>query len=269
MKSKKFLWLVVALILFCWVYEGQKFRPASIIRDIFSIVAYPVLKITHTITTYFKKTQEQRLSHQELKTLVTRLRTQNKELLSHVISLKSTLYFHELTSPLIEFQERYNRPLERCAQVIMRTLNNQEQTILVDRGSRHGIKKDMVAVWYNYLVGRVQEVFPLFSTIVLITDKRCTIAALCPDSKAYGIMQGLNDPQLLSLGYVDHLASMKVGFDIVSSGQGIIFPQGFGLGTVIECQKGPLYYSLIVKLPYKVDQIEYCHLMLKSELPED
>jgi len=63
-------------------------------------------------------------------------------------------------------------------------MSENAQFILVDGGSRQGVKKDMVALHNNCLIGRVDDVYPWYCKICLITDPACKVAAYCAKTGA-------------------------------------------------------------------------------------
>ena len=59
------------------------------------------------------------------------------------------------------------------ARVISRSPDNWYSTLVVDRGSQDGVKKDMVVVSDAGLVGRVDAVWPHTADVILILDPEC------------------------------------------------------------------------------------------------
>lgn len=68
--------------------------------------------------------------------------------------------------------------------------------------------------------------------MVLITDKHSEVAAYTNITNANGIVKGINNPDECELIYVNHLLSVSDEDLVLSSGQGLVFPEGFCLGQV-------------------------------------
>ncbi len=103
----------------------------------------------------------------------------------------------------------------------------------------------MIAVYKGCLLGRVCEVYPWFSKLELITDKSCKIAAHGLLSKASGIYQGTNSESLAQLNHVSHLAMLQDNDVLISSGEGLVFPRGFGLGKIKRFHVDGLFFYLM------------------------
>jgi rod shape-determining protein MreC len=124
----------------------------------------------------------------------------------------------------------------------------------------------MVAVYNSCLVGKVIEVYPWYCKVGLITDSECKIAAFCAKTTTNGILEGLNKDDVMMLRYVSHLSQVMEGDVIVSSGQGLIFPAGFGLGTIIHIAKENLFYTIRVKPMIDLQSVQHCIIIAKEQI---
>ncbi len=143
-------------------------------------------------------------------------------------------------------------------------------------GSSQGIKKDMVALYCNAIVGRVTQVYPWYCKVCLVTDADCKIAALClssvalakvgPEKGVSGIHEGINDSLYTAMRYISHLESVNVADDVLSSGEGLIFPKGFALGKVVAADKGELFYTITIQPALNFHTLRYCTLIAKENI---
>ena len=192
------------------------------------------------------------------------LEQERDDLLSELIALRSAQEFMRETVELQQYRRRYKTDICRLAHVMLKHLNDHEQYVLVDQGSAHGVHKDMVAVYKNALVGRVTQVYPHWSKVVLITDPLCKVAVTCMQTKASGIAEGVCKRDCFTVTHVNHLDRIKEGDYIISSGAGLVFPKGFGLGTVLDYTQEGLFYTVTAKPLIPIDRIEYCYLLTKG-----
>jgi rod shape-determining protein MreC len=262
MKHRWFLGALLAILLFFMI--RMAWLPTAAIRLAASAVAYPFLLMQNVVTTRLDHWRQHRATRQEMLEFIAHLRKQNKELLASNIALQGQLNFMRHIEELTEFKKRYASDNSLLAQVLVRTFHDQEHSFIVGRGSFHGVEPDMVAVWHHCLIGRVSDVYPFYSKVMLITDARCKIAAECQGSHAQGIIQGMYDLTYLALCYVDHLVPLELNELVISSGQGIIFPSGFSLGILKSYQSGQLYHTIVVKVPCDLTAIDYCYLIAKG-----
>lgn len=185
------------------------------------------------------------------------------DLLSAHIQLQATTDYYDQIKELVDFKKRYTDQCIGIAQILERYTGDDEQYVLIDKGSRDGVHDRMVLVHKDMLVGRVHQVFPLYSKCLLITDERCKIGAYCANTKAEGVTKGCNnDP--MTLEYVSHLSTMQERDLIISSGQGLIFPRGFGIARVTDFSKDDLLYHVSCRPLIDICRLRFCCLMEKS-----
>jgi rod shape-determining protein MreC len=224
----------------------------NLIDDTASTLLYPFLKVHSWTIEPLKYWYAHRTMIQHLEDQLSRERMQKELLLAENIELKSARSF-----------KRYALN-GTIAHILYRKITDQEHIIVVDKGSREGIVKDMVAIHNNCLIGRVDHVYPWYSQIRLITDKTCKVAAYCAKTGAKGIHQGCNKAADCDLAHVSHLETVEPEDMVLSSGAGLVFPQGFALGKVKTFQTDDLQHKITVEPLVSIDQIDYCLLTAKG-----
>ncbi|HVX01058.1 MAG TPA: rod shape-determining protein MreC, partial [Candidatus Babeliaceae bacterium] len=150
------------------------------------------------------------------------------------------------------------------ADIILKQLTPEQQFFLVDAGSHKGITVGMVAVYKNCLVGKVTEVYPFYSKIVLITDSSCKISAFCLRTKAQGIHEGENSLDTTHLSYVSNLEAVQEDDLVLSSGEGLVFPRGFGLARVKYVELKDFKYTILLQPLVDFHTLTQCSLILKG-----
>lgn len=227
-----------------------------------SCIMAPFLRVQHfllfPIKNYYNRACTQHAQH------IMALELERDQLVSELIALKGSKDFIQGSRELVRYQKRYDPNDYILAQIVERNMDTVEQSVLVDRGSRHGVLQDMIAVYKNVLIGRVIEVYPYWSKIVLTTDPRCKVAVYCARTKTTGIAEGVCDKELFVVNHVSHLDTVHVGDYVISSGSGLIFPKGFGVGVIERCVQDGLLYTLYAKPFIPFDRVEYCYLLQKG-----
>lgn len=122
-------------------------------------------------------------------------------------------------------------PQGLIAAVIGRSTLPMQQTVLLDRGARHGLTSDSIIVDAAGVIGRVIEVHPATCLVMLLTDPDSRVAALVERSREAGLLVGKGYGQG-ELIYLDAQADIQEGDRIVTAGLGGPFPKGLLLGTV-------------------------------------
>ena len=111
-----------------------------------------------------------------------------------------------------------------------------QQTLLIDRGRRHGISEAGLVVDAQGVVGRVLEAHAATALVLLLTDPNSRIAALVERSRETGLLigRGFYECQLTYLG-LD--ADIQAGDRVVTAGLGGAVPKGLLLGTVTKVER--------------------------------
>ncbi len=123
------------------------------------------------------------------------------------------------------------------ATVVTANLAGRDRVLVVDRGTKHGVRKDLPVIASGAAVGKVVQAYPSRSKIRLITSRNSSLAAIVQDSRARGLASG--DGGGLELGYVPRFSVVNVGDRVVSSSAEGIFPPGLAIGVVADVQQNP------------------------------
>jgi rod shape-determining protein MreC len=226
-----------------------------------SYISYPVIFLNYKIVSWFnqsKKSLVGEFSHQkenhELQDLVANLQAAN-------IALRAKSKYWYDTKEVINFAKRYKYKDKILAQVFFKYFKPQEHYFLLGKGEQDGVRRGMVAVYKNILLGRVLSVYPQYCRLVLLTDRSCKIAVYAKKTKAVGICRGLNDTEEIALNYVSHLQKLELGDQLISSGEGETFPRGFGVGRITKLENNGMYYKVNAELLLDIESIKYCYLI--------
>lgn len=240
------------------------YGPVSILDRFVAAIVFPIVKIQSKISAPIQDYFRERSDNKNLLIKLSELQRQAEELSKENIELKASLNYLKDTSELDRFRKRY-QDYVCTAQIVLRQIDAVGQYIFVDQGLRSGVEENMIAVYRNSLVGRVDKVFGGYSRVVLVTDKNCKISAICSGTKLSGIYEGVGSLENGELMHIDHLQNPQVDDLVISSGEGLIYPQGFSLGRIQEIYNQGVSYKILVKPLYDLDKIKYCYL-IKSKL---
>ena len=123
-----------------------------------------------------------------------------------------------------------------ASQVIRRNPANWWQEIIIDKGEDAEIGQDAPVLNAEGLVGKVEQSGNALSTIILLTDEQCQVAAKVEGTHEVGILSGrrgqLEGTPLLSLRFLSKDAPVRPGMRVFTSGAGGVFPPNILLGTV-------------------------------------
>lgn len=249
------------LVTVCFIGIGRMLFPqATTLEYLMSYGLYPFIKVQQTMVNYLKRWSQERASYQELMQKLIGEQKRSQELQKELIEARSSHHYCYHTADLSRFLEKYRLKEAYIASVMLKHFDGSH-FFIVDKGARTGIKKNMIAVYKNCLVGRVIEVYPLYSKVMLITDPLCKVAAFCSTSTAEGIYEGTGSKESALLSYLNPTDKVKKGELVLSSGKGLIFPQGFGLGYILQAEREGPHSTILLSLLLDYRTLEYCALI--------
>jgi rod shape-determining protein MreC len=149
---------------------------------------------------------------------------------------------------LLGFQQSFRKPL-LPAEVIGNDLSGWFQTVVIDRGSRDGVKEGMAVMSVQGIVGQIMESSTSFSRVLLITDPNSAVAALIQRTRARGIVEG-SGGQVCNLMYLHRSEEVAPGDQVLASGLDGVYPKGVLIGTVLLAEtKDPEIFRLVEVQP--------------------
>jgi len=138
-----------------------------------------------------------------------------------------------------------------AAKIIRRHPSTWWQTVIINRGEKHGVGVLLPILSPQGLVGKIDAISKNTSTVILLTDEKCKVSAKIKGSPEVGILSGqrgqVGDSPVLRLSYLSKNAKIKPGAEVYSTGRGGLFPPDILLGTIISFESGPLYGEALVK----------------------
>jgi rod shape-determining protein MreC len=186
------------------------------------------------------------------------LRRENKRLKQEVAKFRSqTIEVEELRKENLRLRRlagfATQTPYREVpAHVIGKSTSDWQASVILDKGSADGIRKNMPVVVVEGLVGQVAEVASHASQIQLLTDQRSGVGAEIQETGETGVAQGELGGDLKLL-YVDKNSDVKKGDRVVTSGLGGVFPKGIFIGTVVRVKEKAYVLHKEIKILPAVD----------------
>ncbi len=145
------------------------------------------------------------------------------------------------------------------ARVIGKNPSAWSQIMMLNKGTRHGIKKNMAVRSSKCLIGKVILVDQNYSTVLLITDAHSSVAAKVQSSRLEGVVSGTGHSTCV-LKYIPQDEVVKEGDALITSGYDALYPPGIPIGSIISAEKAQtgLFLNIEVELcadPFKVDEV--------------
>jgi rod shape-determining protein MreC len=204
-------------------------------------------------------------------------RQQNHELQDQIAHLRveqaamaeDAIQGHRLQA-LLDFKQKYVSTTV-AAQVIGTSGSDLSRVIYIDKGAKDGLKPDQAVITPDGIVGKLRDVFPHTSQVLLINDQTSGAGVLLATTRIRAILRGSTTGRIL-INNLTPDARIKPGEQVLTSGGDQIYPRGLFAGTIESIAPDPDHqpYTLIHLRPAaNLDQLEEVLVITgtQSDLP--
>ncbi len=252
MSRRWLLFLTVLVLLFFF-----SSRARSLVGTAASVVAYPFVSVGSYVGTTVKGWSADLKTNKQLRAQCAFLSKERSTVRAKSVALVAVVRVHNLTHELTTFKKRFTSDGVQLARIIAKTLSPTEQTMMIDKGSRDGVERDAVVFHVFHLLGRVMDVYPWYSRVLLVTDRRSRVPVVV-GLHAEGIGEGSNDEESMVVKFINRDVPVSVGELVLTSGQGLVFPEGLGCGEVRSVQRVGEYHEIEVGVRSEVRGLTHC-----------
>ncbi len=173
---------------------------------------------------------------------------------------------------LLGFQEHYVATTV-AAQVIGGSGSDSSRVLYIDKGSNDGLKPDQAVITPDGIVGKLRDVFPRTSQVLLLNDQTSGAGVLLETTRTRAILRGSPTGQI-QINNLTPDSRIKAGEQVLTSGGDQVFPRGLKVGTIESIATDPDHqpYTLIrVKPAANLFQIEEVLVITgtQAELPKE
>ncbi|MCQ2276987.1 MAG: rod shape-determining protein MreC [Bacteroidales bacterium] len=158
------------------------------------------------------------------------------------------------------------------AHIIYRTTDQAYNYLIVDKGAKDGITRDMAVTSPSGVVGVVGDVSDNFAAVIPILHPDSRISAVVSSVNQVGtvVWEG-NDCRVAYLENIPQHLEINIGDSVVTSGYSNIFPKGLLVGTVKEVSMGnnASFLTIKIKLATNFNKVNTVYLIenqYKSEI---
>ncbi|HXX18578.1 MAG TPA: rod shape-determining protein MreC [Candidatus Acidoferrum sp.] len=193
-----------------------------------------------------------------------RLRSQLAELQLRNRELESQAGEAQRLSVLLNFRDAHLEAPMLAAQVIGASADVTSHTLVLNRGERDHVRRNMAVITPQGIVGKIVDVFPSTSQVLLISDRDSGVGALLADTRTHGVVKGNGDP-VPRLDYIVNDEKVHLGEMILTSGEDRIFPKGLLVGIVSGANAGNPFQVIRVQPSARLDQLEDVLILLSLQ----
>jgi len=197
------------------------------------------------------------------------LKLRNRELeteAGEALRLENVLKFRQAhpEAPMVAAQVVGSSTSMVAAQVIGASADPNSHTVFINRGERDHIRRNMGVITPDGIVGKVVEVFPDTTQVLLINDRESGVGALFSATRTHGVLKGSGDPEP-RMEYIVNDEKVQPGDAIVTSGEDRIFPKGLPIGVVADAKQSNPFQIIRVRTAARLDRLEDVLVLLSLQ----
>ncbi|NEZ45662.1 rod shape-determining protein MreC [Clostridium niameyense] len=183
------------------------------------------------------------------------LKKRNSELESQLIEYKALKSENERLRNMVNFKNQRSEYDYVGCDIIGKSGGNYLDEFTINKGSKSGIAKGMIAITDEGLVGQVTSVGSTWSTVQSLSNENLAVSAIIDRTRENsGVVKGYKDSTsklLAKLYFLPLESTVKKGDVILTSGLGGFYPKGIRIGKVtgVEEDKGKVMKNAIIE-PY-------------------
>jgi rod shape-determining protein MreC len=158
---------------------------------------------------------------------------------------------------VLGFQEHYISKTV-AAQVIGTSGTDRSHVLYIDKGWADGLRANQAVITPYGVVGKLRDVFPHTSQLLLINDSSSGAGVLLESTRIRGIIRGTSSGQV-QINDLTQDSRIKPGEQVVTSGGDQVFPRGLPVGTVESIAPDPQhqpYTAITIKPAADLSQLE-------------
>ncbi|WAM30661.1 rod shape-determining protein MreC [Caldicellulosiruptor naganoensis] len=258
-----FLFSIVATIISVQNYDSNIISRK--IKDGYIPINSRVIKILRSIKEYVNGVVHLNqiiAENKRLKAQLEKLKTDRvtiEEIKSENQKLKELLGLKDQIGELSDYE---------VARVVLRSSEAWLSYFIIDKGSKDGIRKNMVVVNNQGLVGSIVDYGRNWAKVETLLDADFSASAMVVRTRDIGVVRGnlnLMGKGLCELKYISKDSKVRVNDVVITSGMGEIFPKGIVIGKIVQIKndKFELTKNILIKPAVDIENIEYVMVLKK------
>lgn len=231
-EQKKLLFSVAAILLITFLFIAfDSFTNRT------TLGLYSLLQLPTRIASAFFKTGYELLHFKSIANENLRLNNELTALRSKVASFDELAAENKRLKDLLEIKDKLPGRAIAC-RVIGRDFSNWTESLIIDKGTKDGIRKDTAVIAHGAVIGKITATGRSNARVSLITDPEIRIAVISQRTRTSGLAYGVARGRTI-MKFIPKDADIKTDDVIVTSGLSGIYPSGYLIGKVVEVKLEP------------------------------
>lgn len=147
--------------------------------------------------------------------------------------------------------------------------NPYSHQIIIDKGAIHGVYEGQPVLDVSGVVGQVLQVATTNSRVLLIADITHAVPTRVVRNDVRLVASGSGNLDYLTIQHMPHSVDLRVGDELVSSGLGNIFPEGYPvakISSVVRDESRP-FAQIKAEPVAQLDRLKYLLLIWPQNAP--
>lgn len=243
-----FIFIFLEVIAFTLIVRNNHYHNATILNSA-NVVNGNIYEFVSNTTEFFK-----------LKLTNDSLASENAQLRNQLLTQK---YDNKTKRIIVNDSTSFQRYSYIEAKVVNNSVTKRNNYLTLNRGTVHGVRKNMGVISNNGIIGIVKDVSSHFCTVISFLHKDSKISAQVSSTGNFGslVWDGL-DPFTATLKDIPTHIKPKIGDKITTTGYSSIFPENILIGTIKNIhRKGGDFFEIDVKLSTDFSQLRYVYIV--------
>lgn len=178
--------------------------------------------------------------------------------------LDNALYINKSQTDTVvrtEFEQQY---VFTAAKITDKTVSRKNNYFILNRGKKHGIKRNSGVITEKGIIGVVTDVSKDFAQVMTVLHQQSRVNGELRRTGDFGtVAWDGDDDRFVSLRDVPKHVRPAVGDTIQTGGFSQIFPQGVPIGIIEEfgIQPGSNFYDIKVRLSENLRTVKYGYVV--------
>ena len=229
----------------------------------FMFTSSHLLSLYHSLALSIRETTDSYLNLLHTNKENRALRAENRQIKVQIGFLKEKERENQRLRAILNLQKAQKMAFIP-AQVIGYDPISKYQLITINRGHSHGVRKKMLALTEEGVVGYVFRALSHFSQIILLTDPHTALSAIVERSRVRGVVEG-EGGQFCKLKYLKKRDDVREGDVVTTSNLNFLALKGLPIGQVIEVKNQGLTQDVTIRPFVNPSRLEEVLIALKQE----
>ena len=239
-KNKLAVTIVVLSVAFLGIIIFSLKSNSSVISSGVGSVISPLQKIIYNANDKLKGSFDFFINFSKVKQENEELAAKNAELENKLIEYNRMKEENTTLREMFDYSQANQNYNYLGCNIVGYSGGNISNGYVIDKGTNDGVKKDMIVITPQGLVGKVTKSESSYSIVQTILNENIAVASMVESTReTTGILQGATDNKNKNLAVLSNIpidSEIKEGDVILTSGLGGMYPKEIRIGEVVSVE---------------------------------